>query len=431
MDRLLPRAATEEVRWCVRDFRVVVVNGPRQSGKTTLLKSFQHGSDGSYRSLDDEEELEFALADPITYAGLGTPPRIIDEVQRAGDPLVLAIKRQVDTDNSRGQFLLSGSSHFLTVPTLSESLAGRAVFIDLWPLSMNELTGSDFDFATTLFDTPDALIGETSEWTRDDYLDGIATGGFPEVLLASSSRTRRQWFASYVRTVVNRDIQDFAEIEKADQLPRLLSLIAARSGTPYVPGDIAKALGVAHETARRYTSYLEMVFAVRRVPAWSTNVTGRITKTPKMFITDSGLATHLSGTTLAGLRGTNSPALGGLVETFVLTELLKHQNTTDQRFDVYHYRARDGREVDFICEGPDGRICAIEVKATATPKSDHAVHLRWLRDKLGDRFVAGLVLHLGTRSVSYGDRIYAAPVSTLWGNARTPGDPAAVDEGAP
>jgi predicted AAA+ superfamily ATPase len=153
------------------------------------------------------------------------------------------------------------------------------------------------------------------------------------------------------------------------------------------------------------------------VPAWSTSLTSRITKTPKAFITDSGLAAHLIRATPEALREPGHPALGGLVETFVFTELLKLRAQTSDGFDLYHYRDRDGREIDFICEMPDGRIVAIEVKASASPSRQDSRHLAWLRDKLGDRFVAGVVLHLGRHTLSYGDRITACPVSVLWNHS--------------
>ncbi|MFC4058029.1 ATP-binding protein [Planomonospora corallina] len=302
MDELIPRAASEQLRESVSDFRVVVVNGPRQAGKTTLLELFQQEFGGTYRSLDEVEQLRAAKADPTTYARAGSRPLIIDEVQRGGDELILAIKREVDRDRAPGQFVLSGSTRFLTVPTLSESLAGRAVFIDLWPFSMSERTGGGCDFIRRVFRAPAEVVGERSEWRRDDYLDVLCRGGFPEALRVSTETSRHRWYTGYVKTIVARDIGEFAEVHHASALPRLLGLIAARSGSTFLQADIARSLGVTGDTVRTYTSYFETVFLVSLVPAWSTNMTSRLTKTPKVFLTDTGLAAHLLRVTPGALR---------------------------------------------------------------------------------------------------------------------------------
>jgi predicted AAA+ superfamily ATPase len=417
MDELIPRAATEQLKESVRDFRVVIVNGPRQAGKTTLLEMFLDEHGGTYRSLDEAEQLSAARSDPVSYVELGARPVIIDEVQRGGDALVLAIKRAVDRDRRPGQFVLSGSTRFLTVPTLSESLAGRAVFVDLWPFSVAERTGDAGDFLDQVFCGRHGIDGTRSPWTRDEYLTLIGAGSFPEALRASSPGSRRRWFNGYVRTVVARDIREFAEVQHAQALPQLLTLVAARAGSVFVSSDLARSLAVNHKTVGTYASYLETVFLVAMVPPWSTNLTSRVSKAPKAFITDSGLAAHLIRATPGGLREPGHPALGGLTETFIFTELLKLRAQTSDGFELYHYRDRDGREIDFICETPDGRIVAIEVKASASPSQHDARHLAWLRDKLGDRFTAGVVLHLGQHSLAYGDRITAHPASVLWNHA--------------
>jgi predicted AAA+ superfamily ATPase len=320
----------------------------------------------------------------------------------------------------QNQFILSGSSSFLTVPTLSESLAGRAVFVSLWPFSMAERTGGTSGFINEAYTRPSALIGSASRWTRNAYLDVICAGSFPEVLRASSAASRRRWFGAYIRTVISRDIRDFADVRHTQALPRLLGLVEARAGSALVLADLARSLGLPHDTVRTYLSYLETVFLISSVPAWSTNLTSRLTKTPKSFVTDSGLAAYLVRADPERLRPPGHPALGGLTETFVYTELLKLRGLTSDAFEIYHFRDRDQREIDFILETPDGQVLAIEVKSTASPAPSDARHLTWLRDKLGDKFAAGVVLHLGEHAASYGDRIFALPVSALWGYASLP-----------
>jgi predicted AAA+ superfamily ATPase len=400
--------------------RVVIVNGPRQSGKTTLLRQYQQARGGTYRTLDDRQAQETAHADPITFARHGDPPRLIDEVHRGGDVLVRAIKMEVDDDPAPGQFILSGSSRFLTVPTLSESLAGRAVFIDLWPLSIPERTDGPTDFINRVFADPAALPAADSPWTREAYIDVIAAGGFPEALTLTSATARKAWYDGYLTTVVNRDISDFAEIDKAYAIPRLLGLAAARSGSPLVLADIARSADLTRVTARNYLTYLDIVFLTTEVPAWSTNFTSKISKASKLYVTDSGLAAHLLQATPQALRSPGHPALGMLVETFVLTELMKLLPLADTAVSIWHFRERDGREIDFILEGPQGQIVALEVKATSSPGRDTVRHLVWLKERLGSRLTAGIVLHLGPHGSSYGDGIYALPVSTLWGHSTLP-----------
>lgn len=418
MTELVPRLAQGLLDELVSALRVVIVNGPRQSGKTTLLKKYQHTHGGTYRTLDDRQAQQAAVADPAAFAAEGSPPRLIDEVHRGGDWLVRAIKIAVDEDPRPGQFILSGSSRFLTVPTLSESLAGRAAFVDLWPLSMTERSGGPGDFVSRLFRDPASLRDRESTWTREDYARAICAGGYPEALGLTSGVARRAWFDGYLTTIINRDISDFAEIGKIRGIPQLLGLVAARSGTPLVISDLARSAELDRKTVQTYLTYLDTVFLTAEVPCWSTNLTSRLSKTPKAFLTDSGLAAHLLGVTESDLRQVGHPALGALAETFVFTELLKLRSISEVPFTIYQFRERDGREIDFVIEGPGGAVVGIEVKSSASPGADAAKHLRWLRDKLGDRFVAGVVLHLGTRASSFGDGVYALPTSALWGHAK-------------
>ncbi len=419
MDGLVDRLARPRLADIASWLRIAIVNGPRQSGKTTLLREFQRARGGTFVSLDDDQALEQLHRDPITFVRFGERPLIIDEVQRGGDPLVRAIKLAVDESRDRGQFILSGSAKFLTVPTISESLAGRARFLDLWTLSMAELHGGSAGFGESAFNDPAALPAGDSPWTRDDYIDAMVAGGYPELLpLPPESNARHTWFTGYLTTVIERDISQFAEVQHAPALKRLLALIAARSGGSVVQADLARSLELNRETIRNYLAYLEMVFLLTYLPAWSTNLTSKVAKAPKAYVTDSGLAAHLLNVDANGLRVPGHRALGGLVETFALAELMKIRATSDVRFDILHYRENDSREIDFILEGPNGRIVALEIKASVSPPRGSDQHLRWLRQKVGDRFAAGFLLHLGTRSGSLGDGIFSIPLSALWGHAR-------------
>lgn len=418
MGDLVPRLAQGLLDELASALRVVVVNGPRQSGKTTLLRQYQRAHGGSYRTLDNRQDQEAAIADPAAFAAEGQPPRLIDEVHLGGDWLIRAIKIAVDEDPRPGRFILSGSSRFLTIPTLSESLAGRAAFVDLWPLSLAELTGGPADFLSRVFGDPASLRGAESGWTRGEYIRAICSGGYPEARGLRSQIARSAWFDGYITTVINRDISGFAEISKARAVPRLLGLIAARAGSPLVIADLARSADLDRATVRNYLTYLDTVFLTTEVLSWSTNLSSRLSKTPEVFLTDTGLAAHLLGASEADLSRVGHPALGGLVETFVHAELMKLASVSDVPVSIWQFRENDNREVDFILEGPGGAVAGIEVKATTSPGTDTAKHLHWLRDRLGDRFAAGIVLHLGQRSTSFGGNIHAIPVSALWGHAK-------------
>lgn len=418
MDDLLPRLSERRLVELMRAFRVVVVNGPRQAGKTTLMEIYRDHHGGDFLSLDDPLQLTAALADPWSVVNEAARPLLIDEVQRAGDPLVLSIKRAVDRDRARGQFILSGSAQFLTVPKLSESLAGRAAFLDLWPFSMAERTSGPADFCDLLFAEPNTLRrANISSWTRQDYLELICAGSYPEAV-GMPARERREWFDAYLRTVVSRDVREFADIQHGESIPRLLALLAARAGSTAEIADLSRSTELTRDTIRNYLAYLNGVFLTATTPAWSTNLTSKVAKTSKTFLTDSGLAAFVSRVDPQALRTPGSSALGGLVETFAFTELTKLRSTTSEPFKIYYFRDRNGREIDFVLERYDGHIAGIEVKASASPSAKDATHLRWLRDALGDRFVAGVVLHLGAHSVSVGDDLYMLPLSALWGHAR-------------
>lgn len=419
MSEVVPRFALQRLRDRVAAFRVVIVNGPRQAGKTTLLNLFLDSHGGSFRSLDDVTMLAVARQDPTEFARYGAAPRVIDEIQRGGDDLVLAIKYLVDRDNSRGQFVLSGSTRFLTVPTLSESLAGRAVFVDLWPLTAAERFGAPGDFCELLFAGRESFSGAAeSPWARADYLKLIYAGGYPEALGIDNPILRQGWFDGYLSTVVLRDVASFAQIQHGELIPRLLGMLAARGGGQTVASDLAKDLQLNHATVRNYLRYLDTVFLTGAVPPWSSNLNARLVKTPKVFPTDSGLAAHLLQVDVDALAAPGHPTTGILVETFVYAELTRLLAASDLGATLYFYRDGDGREVDFLLERRNGQVVAIEVKASSSVGPDDFRHLRWLADKLGDRFAGGYVLYLGSQTHPMGDRMMALPLSTLWHHTR-------------
>lgn len=217
----VPRLAAGRLSELAAHLRIVMVSGPRQSGKTTLLTRYVADHGGNYRTLDRADTLRAARDDPAAFVAYGELPRGIDEVELGGDDLVRAIKVAVDAEGRPGQFLLSGSSRFLAVPTLPESLAGRLSFVDLWPLSMSERTAGRRDFLRSVFDDPATLVSE-STWTRTEYIDAVTAGGYPELLPISSRVARRAWYDSHLSTVINRDIGSFAALSHGAAVTRLL-----------------------------------------------------------------------------------------------------------------------------------------------------------------------------------------------------------------
>ncbi len=413
MSDQIRRRLKARIERAIGAYRVVIVGGPRQVGKTTLAKELL-GTRGTFRQLDRDETLAAALVDPLGFVTAGDPPRGIDEVQLAGDALIRAIKLQVDSDNTPGQYLLTGSADFLSVPGLSESLAGRAVFFDLWPFSQGELREEPDAFLDRVFQEPESLReGPRSELRREDYLDAICTGGFPEAVRMHAD-DRGPWFDSLVRTVTQRDIADLTGAKRAGELPRLLRLLAARTANELVTSQLHADTGLARDTVDAYSGFLRMTYLVHELPAWSRNFTNRAKKRPKSYLTDTGLASHLLGADTTGLLRPEDKRRGPLGETFAVNELRKQVGWSRTRMDLHHFRDRDGSEIDIIAEAPDGRVVAIEVKTALTVTGKDFTHLKKLRDALGDDFIHGVVLSFTDTPLPFGDRLTSLPMSYLW-----------------
>lgn len=410
---LLRRAIEDRYRDTVAARRVTIVSGPRQSGKTTLVRS-QLADIGTLRSLDDQGVLDAALADPAGFVALGGRPLVIDEVQRGGEALVRAIKATVDRDPRRGQFVLTGSSNFLTVPTIAESLAGRAGFVEVWPFSQGELAGVRDRFVEAVFADVGRLSGyRPSGLSRRDLLHRVCAGGYPEIHQLTE-RQRAGWFRDYVRTTIERDVVELSGIRKVAEMGQLLRLLAARTGCELVMQSLINDSALERQAVYDHRGWLETIHLVTTVPAWSRNLTRRVKKRPKVFVTDPGLAAWLLGKTPSGLEDPTDPATGQLVETFVVAELRRQLTWTDTDIAMFHWQDRAGAEVDVVLEAGDGRVVGLEVKAGQTPKRQWFRWLEQMRDTLGDRFVVGIALYTGEQVLPFGDRLLAVPISALW-----------------
>lgn len=409
---LLDRRATNEVLQALQWSPVVLVEGPRQAGKSVLVRELVGATrPASYVTLDDAVVLAAAHEDPQGFV-FGLPdPVIIDEVQRAPE-IFLPIKLSVDEDRRPGRFTLTGSANVLLLPRLSDSLAGRMRIVTLWPFSQGEVDGTPERFLDAIFAEKPLPHFEGAE-TRLEIAKRIARGGFPEAVTLPAGAARDGWMRGYATTLLERDVRELAAIGDRVALPRLLRLLATRSGTLLNVADLARATGIARATLDRYLALFTQTFAVQFIPAWAGDVGRRLMKSPKVLFADSGLAAHLVG--LDAVRLLEDPdRLGPMLETFVGGEILKQIATSEERLELMHYRDSHGNEVDWVLEDSRGRLVGIEVKSTSSPSGRDFKGLRAFAATVGERFHRGIVLHTGTTAAPMGEGMWALPVDSLW-----------------
>lgn len=403
------------------DTPVVLLNGARQTGKSTLAQSLREAIPRRYLTLDDHTTLAAARSDPAGFIAALAGPVVIDEIQRAPE-LFLAIKAAVDRDRARGQaagrFLLTGSANVMLLPALADSLAGRMEIVPLTPLSCAERAADpQRNRAEWLFDG-DLATRPLPPCERDVFIDTLLAGGFPEAVARNTPRRRQAWFDSYLQAVLQRDVRELANLEQLTELPNLVQLLAHRSASLLNFAELARSSGIAQTTLKRYFTLLETLFLIHRLPAWERNPAKRLVKAPKVFLPDSGLLAHLTGHTTDTLA--TAPGLpGDLVETFVCAELLKHLAFSARGLSLWHYRTQTGIEVDFLLEDRHGKLTGIEVKAAATVDGKDFKGLRHLQETEPERFQRGIVLYTGREYVAFGTGLYAVPMSVWWAAQRS------------
>jgi predicted AAA+ superfamily ATPase len=408
--RLLPRHAQSGVAEALADTRVVLVNGARQCGKSTLVAQIARQRGASWLSLDNAANRQAAAFDPTSFVQ-GDGLVVIDEIQR--EPrLLLSIKETVDADPRPGRFLLTGSARVLAMRGLPDALPGRMETIELWPLSQGEIDGCPDGFVDAIFTSGPDLQHHTST-DRNDYLERIVRGGFPEAV-ARSGRRRAAFFDNYVADLVNRDVIQLSEIQRGAEMRALVRLLAARSGQLLVPGNLAGQLALPQTTVQRYLSLLNEVFLIKRIPAWSRNIGTRAISTAKVALVDSGVAANLMDQDQTSLRRVGGNALGGLMEGFVAMEIARQLSWSTTRAELFHYRTKDKTEVDLVLENRRGQVVAIDVKASATVRPDDFSGINHLASRLGHDLLVGLVLHTGQDTLAFGRKNRAVPISALW-----------------
>jgi len=396
---------------------VILLQGPRTVGKSTLLRGLAARASGEIVDLDDLATRDAAERDPGLFAS-GPSPVFVDEYQHV--PAILdAIKAELNRDARPGRFVLTGSARHEALPRAAQALTGRLHRIPVFPLSQGELMEVHEHLVDDLFTDPTAAVAvaTTSRTTRDEYIDRVVRGGLPAALARPSAASRNRWFDDFVSLTLERDVQELAKIRQAATMPAFLARLASQSGQILNVTRAASDVGLDEATARNYLRLLEAVFLLARLPAWGVALTARATKAPKLHLVDSGVAARLMRLTPAKLAARSASALtdfGHLLETFVVGELLKQASWTEWVIDSGHWRTQDGDEVDLVLERDDGMIVAFEVKASGRVPGPDLAPLRKLRDSAGDRFLAGVALYLGARSYTYEDRLHVMPVDQIW-----------------
>ena len=401
------------MRTALADTPVVVVNGPRQSGKSTLLDHLGRTESTIVPvTLDQAAERAAASTDPEGYvlslhARTGAHTVAIDEIQLVPQ-LFRAIKFAVDQNRTPGRFLLTGSAQLLALPSLGDSLAGRMELIELWPLTQGEIEGHRDTLLLRLLS--DEIQPLRSPLTRTQIVERAQRGGFPPAILRTGAR-RRAWMSAYVASVIDRDIAVLAALERLGDIPRLVGLLAARTGGVLNVSEVARDSGVPVRTLSSYITWLERVFLVHRLPAWSSNHTSRAIKSPKLHLADSGLLASYLDVVADDLT---NPGTGQLLECFVAGELRRQSSQMDDPPALYHFRSGDGVEVDIVIEDRRGNIYGVEVKSSVGIDRKAFGGLAYLRDRHPKRFRGGIVLYAGTESLPFGPGFWALPIPALW-----------------
>lgn len=417
---MLKRHIEESLREALADTPVVLLNGARQSGKSTLVEHLTKTiHPARYITFDNSAALSAARFDPAGYiAGLDAQkvPVVLDEIQRAPE-LFLPIKLAVDRDRRPGRFLLTGSANVMMLPQLSDSLAGRMEIITLWPLSQGEIDETRESFIDRVF-AQEMKLPARIEQTGADLIARVVRGGYPEILNRRLESRRRAWFSSYITTILQRDVREISNIEGLSEVPRLMKLLASRASSLLNISEVSRSLTIPQSTLKRYMGLLEATFIVQPLPAWSVNIGKRLVKAPKLTICDTGLLAYLLGVNEERLAE-ESQAFGSLLENFVVMELRKQASWSEIKPHLFHFRTPTGQEVDIVLEGASGQIVGVEVKAGASLSGSDFKGLTALREIAGRKFRRGVILYTGQETVAFDQDLIAYPLAGIWRNGNT------------
>ncbi|MDE3094018.1 MAG: ATP-binding protein [Acidobacteriota bacterium] len=410
-----PRRALIEALTRMHDAPVLLLEGPRSVGKSTLLREIASACGGRLVDLDEPTTRAAVVADASLLVG-GDEPVLIDEYQKA--PQILdAVKAELNAHTSPGRFVLAGSARHDALPAAAQALTGRLSRLPVYPLSQGELAEVHEDFLACALRSPTALVtARVSTTLRDEYIARMCTGGFP-LAIAATDRGRQRWFDDYVTLTLDRDVRELSKLRRGPQLADLLRRLAGQTAQVLNIKTAAEDIGLATTTAESYATLLEKVFLISRLEGWGRTLSARSAVLPKVHVVDSGVAARLLRLTPAKIAARDPAALtelGHLLESFVVGEILKQASWSDEVVGVGHWRTYEGVEVDLVVERGDGGVVGFEIKAGDSVPDKELKGLRMLRDKLGDSFVAGFALYLGRRSYTPEDRLHVVPLDHVW-----------------
>lgn len=418
MQRLIQRRVLEIAQQRMTEAPVVLLQGPRSVGKSTLLRALADQRGSQVVDFDEPAVRTIAVDDPSLFV-VGRRPVCIDEYQHVPEVLD-SIKAQLNFDGSPGQFIITGSTRFDSLPLAAQSLTGQLSRIEIHPLSQGEIAESHERLVETLFTDPSELITTNpSTTTRIEYAERITRGGFP-LAQERTDASRARWFDDNITLCLERDLLEIGRVRQPDALAPLLIRLASQTAQMLNVSQAGAAIGLAASTASEYVKLFESNFLLRRLPAWGKALRTTAASRPKLHINDSGVAARLlrlPPDKLTGLDATSLQQFGHLLETFVIGEALKQASWLEHQPHAGHWRTHDGAEVDLVIEnGNDGSVVGIEVKASGRVHRGDRRGLRMLRDSLGERFVAGVVFYTGAHCIRYedDDRILALPIDRLW-----------------
>jgi uncharacterized protein len=412
----VPRRAQIQIEEALADTPVVVVEGARQVGKSTLVKQVMQDRVGQIVTLDDEQLLAAANLDPASFVQSNRRGTlVIDEIQLA-PRLLRAIKAAVDLDRRPGAFLVTGSADLLTLSGAQESLAGRAETVRLYGFSQGELSGGSDSLGDVLLRGDEDRLRElTSTLNRQDYLAIVERGAYPEVQ-ARNPRRRSVWIDNYVSRILSRDASQISNLAHLDRLPKLLSVLAANTSGELVKTRVAADVIMPETTLPPYLDLLESLGLTHRLPPWGRNLRQRVSGRPKLALLDTGIATRLLGLNAAAMHTTapNASRAGQLLESLAASELRKQCAWGTEPFEIFHFRQRSGREVDLVLETADRRIAGLEIKESSSVDRRDFDGLRQLAEIAGSSFTLGALLYTGGQALRFGPGMWALPISALW-----------------
>lgn len=410
---MYPRHIEKNIIAALSDTPVIVINGARQTGKTTLCKQLVKDNvfKGSYITFDTPAILKAAKDDPLGFLRSRPGYIILDEVQKVPE-LLVCIKQLVDEDRKNRRYILTGSANVMNLPKVSDSLAGRIEIHNLWPLSQAEIRASKPTFLERLVSNETEFEGHKTSWS--EITEILEIGGYAEAIERTDTKRREQWFISYMDSILQRDIRDLTNIEGLLEIPNVLNLLASRAGGLLNLAEISRGAKLPQTTLKRYYALLLNIFMAVEVPAWTPNLEGKFVKAPKTYLNDTGLLCYLQNINSQHFMNNKSEA-GGVFENFVVMEIIKQIGWSNLSLKAFHYRTHGGQEVDLVLEDRSRNIYGIEIQSSETPDSKDFKGLKYLQSLVPDKFKKGIVLYTGEHFFGgFGDNMYAVPISSIW-----------------